>query len=86
MVSFLAYIVILTLDKNTTDFWLSLTLTVSCPLSKLKLKQDSWFYSHLGHCSLGGISQEALLVSPPSICLLLTSNNYISWSFAEITP
>ena len=26
-------------------------------VSKLKLKQDSWFYSHLGHHSAGGISR-----------------------------
>ena len=26
-------------------------------ISKLKLKQDSWFYSHLGHHSAGGISR-----------------------------
>ena len=24
---------------------------------KVKTQQDSWFYSHLGHCSLGGISR-----------------------------
>ena len=42
---------------NTTDLLAITDISVSCPLSKLKLKQDSWFYSHLGHCSLGGISK-----------------------------
>ena len=32
-------------------------ITFQCLLSKLKLKQDSWFYSHPGHHSLGGISR-----------------------------
>ena len=47
---------------------------LSCLQSKLKLKQDSWFYSHLGHCSLGGNLQAPHLASPPGICVLSTFN------------
>ena len=60
-------------------------ISVSCPRSKLKLRQDSWFYSHPGHCSLGGISKWPHLASPWGICLLLIPNNYIPRSFTEIT-
>ena len=40
----------------------------------LILKQDSWFHSHLGHCSLGGNPKMPLLASPPGICLPSTLN------------
>ena len=56
-VSFLTYLIIFTPDKNTTDLLAITDISISCLWSKLKLKQDSWFYSHLGHCSLGGISR-----------------------------
>ena len=43
---------------------------------KLKLKQDSWFCPHLGHCSLEGNLQAPCLASAPGVCLLSTPNNY----------
>ena len=60
-------------------------ISISCLQSKLKLKQDSWFYSHLGHCSLEGNLQVPHLASPPGICLLSTFNNHIPPSFTDIT-
>ena len=48
---------------------------------KLKLKQDSWFYSHLGHCSLWGNLQAPCLVSLPGICLLSTFNKLYPFIF-----
>ena len=42
--------------------------------SKLKLKSDSWFYSHLGHRLLEGKSQE---MSPPGIYLLSIYNEQL---------
>ena len=41
---------------------------------KLKLKQDSWFYSHLGHCLPGG----NLMRHFPQVfaCYLFTMNNF----------
>ena len=56
--SFFAYLVILTLDKTLLTFWLSLTYLFHVHYQSLKLKQDSWFYSHPGHCSPGGISKQ----------------------------
>ena len=44
MVSFLTYLIISTSDKMLLIF-------------QSMLKQNSWFYSHLGHHSLGGISR-----------------------------
>ena len=48
---------------------------------KLKFKQDSWSYSHLGHCSLGGNLQVLCLASPPGICLLSTFNELYPFIF-----
>ena len=42
--------------------------------SKLKLKSDSWLYSHLGHCLPEGKSQET---SPPGVCLLSIYNGQL---------
>ena len=42
----------------------------------LKLKQDSWFYSHPGHCSLGGDLQVPHPVSPQVFtCYMLLINH-----------
>ena len=51
---------------------------------KLRLKQDSWFYSHPDHCPLGGNLQMACLASPPGICLLSTPNNQFLTSLQKI--
>ena len=66
-------------------------ISISCLQSKLKLKQNSWFYSHLGHCSLEGNLQAPHLESPPSICLLSTVSKpypfifYRHYTMAEYT-
>ena len=80
-VSFLTYLVILTPDKTLQIFLLSLTYPFHVHDSKLKLKQESWFYSHLGHCSLEGNLQVPHLASLSGICLLSTFNKLYPFIF-----
>ena len=84
-VSFLTYLVMLTTDKTLLTFLAITDISVSCLQSKSKLKQDSWFYSHPGHCSLGGFSKWPCLASPLCICLIFPLNNHIPLSFTGIT-
>ena len=56
-------------------------ISVSCLWLKLKFKQDSWFYSHLGHCSLEGNLQVPCMVSSQGISLLSTFNELYPFIF-----
>ena len=78
MVSFLTYLVILTADKTLLTFWLSLTYLFHVYNSKLKLKQDSGFYSHPGHCSLGGSPSGFAWISPSYLPAIYPQKSYPS--------
>ena len=77
VVSFSAYLIIFTPDKMLLISQLTLTSLLTF-VSKLKLRQDSWFYSHPGLHAAGGNLQVPCKASPPGICLLSTSNNHFS--------
>ena len=66
---------------NTTDLSAITDISISCLWLKLKLKQDSWVYSHPGHCSLGGNLQAPCPASPLGICLLSTFNELYPFIF-----
>ena len=73
---FLAYLVILHLIKgywSPSWHWHNFLTFVS----KLKLKQDSWFYSHMGHHSAGGISRHLVRCLPQVFaCYLFPTINF----------
>ena len=84
VVSFLTYLVILTPDKTVLTFP---AITNISFMSMIKVKTWTRFMVLFTSGSLltWGISKWPCLVSLPAICLLLTPNNYIPWSFTDIT-